>query len=108
MNFFKPEDFGNIGICSSQIMSNMANEKLERECRVVFGHIGSGKELFFSSTKSESYDTHRALLICIAPLEKCSHPKESVTQWANFTSKNDYFQCECGAKVKPKEFEEIK
>ncbi len=53
-------------------------------------------------------DTHRALLINIEPIVKCEHPIEKVNFKQFGTFSTDYYQCECGARMKPKQFEEIK
>lgn len=43
------------------------------------------------------------------PIEKCKHPKEKVgIFWSNHPGLSEkVWKCECGAKVQPKEFEEI-
>lgn len=105
MKFFKPEDFlpGNDfykitwdDVVRKQL-ADRANAKLEREGKVVFGIPGADlwEEALYSSS------THTAVLINIEPIEKCTHPAEKVVQ----TTID--FQCPCGAKLKPKTFEEI-
>ena len=61
--------------------------------------------------------THKALLICIEPLEVCTHPKEKVKAivvefWqkepAYSTAEIRGYQCDCGVKVVPNSFVEEK
>ncbi len=110
MKFFKPEDLLKIGIhcceaCINDIV-NFANAKLNREGRVVYQH-NKGP---WSQTPVETF-THdklidsKALLINIEPVETCTHSKEKVGD--TYQNGMPEFQYECGAKVIPKEFEEI-
>lgn len=72
MNFFKPEDFTPIPGHVSDI-SAIANAKLEREGLVVYGNT---KYKAWSSERESGvapFDTHKALLINILPMEKCNH-----------------------------------
>lgn len=131
MKFFKPEDF----LCTTNIpllpteACNLANAKLEREGKIVYGHNGKSvadhfPDAFFWRPDDLvngdvlyngkiAHSTHKALLINIEPIEKCTHPSEKVkTQWRReFHCLRDEgievkeWQCECGAKVKPKSFE---
>lgn len=42
--------------------------------------------------------------------QKCKHPKEKIhlIHYCNHTTgSGSYYECECGAKVRPSEFEEI-
>ena len=113
MNFFKPEDFGNLYLDEVQKTAacSYANAKLEREGKVVYGNnkIELGTSMW---TAQATRDTHQALLINIEPIEKCEHPKEKVDlergtlSWTN--ERGIHYLCECGAKMKPKEFEEVK
>lgn len=116
MKFFTTEDFhrywmGKVSTCSSEQAAEAANAKLEREGKVVevqLGFVGQvyNSNLFSSETKV------KALLINIEPLETCKHPKEKIGVRSLFKIgvadfKDGNYECECGAKVKPKEFEEI-
>lgn len=122
MKFFKPEDFqfaANIDMFHgyemkcAKLSAEAANVKLEREGKVVYSeHKG-----WSSWNPIQDYTlTHKALLICIEPIEKCKHPVEKIkvkpyTVRCETQDAQDKFgwlaryQCECGAKVKPKEFE---
>lgn len=66
--------------------------------------------------------THQAKLICIEEIKTCEHPKEKI-KWIIDTEEPDrsiglkneyhylysqYFECECGAKVEPVKWEEVK
>lgn len=124
MKFFKPEDFYK-DECIHCVedgfrIAALANAQLEREGKVVYGN-----ELHWT-LKQYSSDTRKALLINIEPVEKCAHPeskisrasidweslriikdKEAFVRAIQYYCMND-FRCECGARVKPKEFEEVK
>lgn len=110
--FFKPEDFEMQKFSPEQI-SDFANRKLELSGKVVYD-CGNGL-----LTHTENYDTiykpiYKAILINIEPIEKCTHPKEKVqtdrvishdpTLYSNFLT----FFCECGVRVKPDSFKEVK
>lgn len=105
MKFFKPEDFEiiigwtNIEACKDVAL--IANAKLEREGKVVFGANKWWRELELTNQEP----SHKALLINIEAIEKCSHPIEKIR--ANDPNVIHGFVCLCGAKVKPREFEEI-
>lgn len=63
-----------------------------------------------SGRHTELY-THKALLINIEPIEKCNHPKEKVRRFSGAHVEGEnigFFVCECGAKVHPCSYEEIK
>lgn len=84
MKFFKSEHAESFNAFHGSLISiTKANEMLERGGRVVF-----------------------------ADTPKCTHPKEKVRMhYKKLTDvggvyKN--FECECGARVQPKEFEEVK
>lgn len=112
MNFFKPEDFDDIPInetWDTSIVANRANAKLEREGTIVYGilsHTIDASNTKWDTNKIE-VDTHKALLLNVEPIEKCKHDKNKLAfggvHNAEFT-----FRCDCGAKVKPTAFEEVK
>lgn len=113
--FFKPEDFHNqpnFHTTSLELagrIATTANEKLEREGLRVNGILGKvwaqihpsdgWKEINFNQERS----THKALLINIEQIEECKHPNNKI-ELVNCR----YYECECGVKVKPTSFEEIK
>ena len=108
---FKPEDFKYI---ASKEIWEFAQAKFDSwlaEQKVVWGSgRGGWTELpspMFLSKDSDlpaAYSpTHKAILVCIEPIEQCKHPKEKVLH--SISNIPLVFQCECGAKVKPKEFE---
>lgn len=131
MKFFIKDDFVNFGeedwrdpcVIKPQVAADKANAKLESEGHCVYG---KGDYRLFSfcgdknlQFKDGSYPTHKALLICVEPIEKCTHPKEKVQEiivtegyekkYGNMIPvyKDESYKCECGAKVKPSSFEEI-
>lgn len=136
LEFFKPEDFEGPAALNRWVkhgsyeyteilkfVSERANQKLESEGKVVTGFYddpNSGKhpqyESWLFTDKSKPRDSHKALLINIEPIEKCTHPAEKIRQmnWSEpvegfnrgfRVTMDAIFQCECGAKVKPKSFE---
>lgn len=112
MNFFNPEDFwlppGNeFGRLSHSSLSivQIANAKLEKEGRVVYAALS--RTWFESKEQCQGHEVNKALLICVEPTEKCTHPKDSVkTEWNEFY-KYALFECECGKSLQPTAFEEI-
>lgn len=116
--FFKPEDFLTLlthhsSINTEDFAATIANEKLEREGVVVYD-CGNGL-----TTYDENYDprykpAYRALLINIQPIERCKHPKEKVqidkviSQGITLYGDILMFFCECGVRVEPNSFEEVK
>jgi len=108
--FFKPEDFIRcyIGTDEQRFAANAANEKLEREGRVVYSKLQFpfNSPLFTDWGYATINPTHIALLINIRPIEKCKHPKNKITILTEgetiirLDEKNyPYFECECGAKL---------
>jgi len=104
--FFTPKDFE---LCkySYEDICERANSKLEREGEVIFieGNYGSKKRI--------SASTHKALLINIELLEKCKHPKEKILRISTnyddgLKATHSTYECQCGVKVKPTAFEEVK
>lgn len=86
--------------------------------KVVFGKIEvlkspEGDSFSFFNFCDKNFTTHKALLINIEPIEKCTHPKEKVTGtgimnvYPQTKKLLPQFECDCGAKVRPKEFEAI-
>lgn len=122
--FFKPEEAVFTGLQGEFMISiDYANAKLEREGQVVY-LSGDQSEISRIKQDEKNYQVissnfknskHKALLINIEPIEKCTHPKEKVkVAWDGDKNKQgclprfseEFYKCECGAKVKPKEFEE--
>lgn len=118
MKFFNPEDF----VLSAHpeiptdkwvqmTVASIANAKLEREGKVVY-KINNGYQLSWNENPLTSLGGEgslKALLICIEPIEKCKHIKATAGIDFSFPHKTiiEYI-CECGARVKPSSFEEIK
>lgn len=107
MKFFTAEDFAEQEwqpISSAQA-ANIANQKLQREAKVVYGSANHNKAIFnwevFGGDDGEH--THRALLICIEEIErnKCEHkPFFSGGKYASYCD-------ECGVKIKPTGWEVV-
>lgn len=108
MKFFTPEDFEP---CSQTLtaagMADRANTKIEKEGRVVYGDESYQTNLSNWDCQSDETTTHKALLICVEPIEKCTHPNEKVNIKTGGLETPLIFKCECGAKVKATAFEEI-
>ena len=115
MNFFKPEMFHplsrlhggpyqNMG--EYEAIAHLANELLEREGKVVYGD----NDTLWGDRKGRVPvpETHKAILINIELIEKCSHPIEKV--FMQFTNNNPptHHKCNCGAIVIPSAYTEIK
>lgn len=108
MKFFKPDDFD---FDTLEQCANFANAKLEREGKTVYtDHITDP----FWSDENDKYETHKALLINIEPIEKCEHPKNKIIRRRvdfsviNQVATNIIYECECGARVEPESFKECK
>ena len=114
MKFFKPEDFqqycGPFNHISAKEIALIANTKLEKEGVPVYSdntRTGVG-DLYPWCESQTKEDTHKALLICIEPINKCKHPKNKVKMKDSINNGEEWYKCECGAEVRPKEFEEVK
>ena len=98
INFFKPEDFS-LPDPFGKYATEIANAKLREGAKVFCnGHTWTANK--------DKWSTHQALLICIEPIEQCTHPKEKVE--ILFLGKKHGYECQCGAEVRPTGFEEIK
>lgn len=131
MNFFKRDDF--LLMCKEEAgtypvytatdaviggmalkIAKYANDKLERESEIAYGRMEF--KTFAIAEKPGPQSTHKALLINIEPIEKCKHGNlvdAETSYWdkgeeKTLASFHWIFTCECGAKVKPTVFEEIK
>jgi len=117
MGFFKPEDFeGTYNHYQPEMLqryADLANAKLEHEGVIVEGdkytdtdNCKNGWQVSYGLTSK----THKAILINIETIEKCKHEKVK----AQYVTTDDldnqvvFYKCECGAKVRPTSFEEIK
>ena len=111
MTFFKAEDFntyGTSGVYHQHITPTeacrMANEKLQREAKVVYGiPFQANCSTGFHEIQSK-YDTHKALLVCIEPIEKksCTHPDVMPC------NSGFYYRCtDCGKKLHPTGWKEV-
>ena len=118
---FKPEDFKYI---ASKEIWEFAQAKfdqwLEENGKVVWGEKMDSTGYFIWCDPKNTFKqenphkhvlthnlgaTHKAILVCIEPIEQCKHPKEKVLH--SISRVPLVFECECGAKVAPKEFEEV-
>lgn len=116
MNFFKPEDFlENCGAITPFGMAEKANAKLERDGKVVFSikdeNYKPGYRAWVYNNCPENKHTHKAILIAIQEIKKCEHPKDKIKQLLcnpASQSRETFFECECGARVEPTEFREVK
>lgn len=85
------------------------NEWLSKNGKPVYACLS--RTWFETIDQCQGHASHKAWLICEKIIEKCSHPKEKVTNQGQYVDNKviwHCFICECGAKVQPKEFEEIK
>lgn len=104
MKFFTTDDFAEnewVAIPAGQA-ANIANAKLEREGKVVYGLVFPSE--FLWAENNEPSDTHRALLVCIEEIEKpkCEHACEGSN-----VSNNRYFCYKCGKELKPTGWEVV-
>lgn len=115
MKFFKPNDFYHehwINLNSIKPISPVdaavyANEKIEREGKVLYGNADRPMITWFEC--QEKKDSHKALLINIEPLEKCTHPAKAIFIYRETPDSPIGWKCdECGARVEPSEFKEVK
>jgi len=124
MKFFKPDDFTGSdvnGMMHINRASDLANAKLEREGKIVFSQ-SSDRRYWEDPNDPTTQDASersdlRALLINIEPIEPCTHLVEKIRQmnWCEpvegfnrglRVTDEVIFECECGARVKPKLWEE--
>lgn len=122
MKFFMAEDFrfseknlnGTMNLEPAERMAHIANAKLLREAKVVYGSYNSvDSHGNWTSDVNKTIDTHKALLINVEPIEKCEHPINKCywtgTYIKSTLEKNTpLFKCECGNEVTPAKFEEVK
>jgi len=120
---FKPEDFESFysskpnGVKWNEL-AEFAQSKLDQwlaqHGTAVWGI--DGKVDWWTDKICVDDPTHKAILVMIEPIEQCKHPKEKVhavviegwDKTKNYSSSSiSEYQCECGAKVKPKEFEVV-
>lgn len=119
---FKPEDFeynakdlgeegkylrvGYAVNIAQRIFNNWLSEQ-----PVVYGpHMGNK----WDRNLVKDRDAMQARLVCIEEVKKCEHPPNKIKHLearlhGNYTDKilyTEFFECECGAKVKPNSFSE--
>lgn len=98
---------------SNEIAAEIANKKLAewlKDAPTVYGCKWDTGMNYFTTNKSDT-DTHKARLIMIEPIVKCTHPKEKVNIGVHNNGgllSAEYYECECGANVRPSGFEEVK
>lgn len=104
MTVFKAGDFAEQEwqpISSAQAAS-IANQKLQREAKVVYGQVVHGE--FLWNHTSEYGDTHRALLICVEEIvkPKCEHAGHIIAVGKGI------FRCaDCKSEIKPTGWEVV-
>jgi len=111
MKFFKSEDFlhaAHLPFTSSDA-ADLANAKLEREGRIVYGRDsycawGETESQFETAIGNQDKCNQKAFLINIEHIEECEH----ATYRVGPTSTQGIFICNCGAKVRPKNFETVR
>lgn len=108
MEFFTEKDFEGSGISHTATAAAIANDKLEREAKIVYTHCleRTWRQIPWDHEKQRGV-IFKALLINIEPVERCKHPKEKVTTNLEYGFEWTHI-CICGAKVQPSIFEEIK
>lgn len=93
----------------AELAADLANAKLEREGKVVYGKNTTDIEGNFlyswTSNKYEHLNSHKALLINIEPIEQCAHPVEKVKCIGIAGVHTAIMECECGARVRVAKFE---
>ncbi len=112
MKFFIASDFEIGRQYTQEEFADLANAKLEREGKVVCTYWNSpglpddDSEWTVKEKVGESH--YKALLINIEPIEMCTHPSEKIHHLCQ-SDQDEYitikFECECGARVRPKSFE---
>ncbi len=119
LKFFKPEDFTKdlhpatnmYGFSiTPEVAADLANNKLEREGKIVYGTEPEDKETY-SALYGESknrHSTHKALLINIENIERCQHLIEDVVILHDYDSyAASTYKCKCGVKLRPTKFEQV-
>lgn len=76
MSFFKPKDFEGLGPITFEA-ARIANAKLEREAKVVYGIQGKYYPMNMHPNQNTD-DTHKALLLNIEPINQHKCPTEFV------------------------------
>lgn len=112
MKFFKPEDFEDNYASAAQSIASLANAKLEREGKIINFEKDYLNNLFYDGKNKKTFFISKALVINIEPIGRCEHPRDKV-RWIECGTSGEtniykQYECECGAKVQPKKFEEIK
>lgn len=121
--FFKPEDFDGAGIPCTETAADISNSKLEREGKVVWAYdVEDKNHLWWTNPQDDGIKNYKALLINIEPIEQCKHPAEKVSSMVktvylsqglelepkDFSENSEpFYQCECGATVKPGSFVKV-
>lgn len=105
MKFFTSDDF-EMQHYSPEQAAAFANGKLEREGKLFYCQIDK-YGLCDVSRGLRGDHTHRALVINLGPLEKCKHEPHKIIHVGTYPNYL-YYECECGAAVRPTKFEEVK
>jgi len=114
MKFFVASDFvesskhvgGMIFAETPNAIAERANAKLIKDGKVVHTaetDMAGGKVWYQADQLPHPGPTHKALLINIEKIEKCTHPAEKVGGIYQSGGMPE-FQCECGVKVVPESF----
>lgn len=119
MKFFKVKDIIRLyenmpdDVIWCEYLVDRLNTKLFNSGRVVYGQSTDQRYWTDINDPSTQYvypeSDIKALLINIEPIEQCKHPKEKVKYLEAESEKYvSFWFCECGVKVQPKGFEEVK
>lgn len=87
-------------LAEANCLADIANAKLKRAGAV------HGWSPFGGCPLCEGHPTHQVLVISLGPI--CEHPKEKVKPVNHQTPLIFGYQCECGARVEPNSFTEVK
>lgn len=104
MTFFTADDFitNSSAPQTPHSVAELANQKLQREAKVVYGQVVYGE--FLWNHTSEYGDTHRALLICVEEIvkPKCEHAGHIIA-----VGKGIFGCADCKSEIKPTGWEVV-
>lgn len=115
MKFFKTQDFEydsiyieDMPFIRAEYAANRANEKLEKEAKIVYSYNGPGFS-WIESGKNDNFNNavFKALLINAELIEKCKHKNVPMVVWGGHFKNGAYLKCERGAKLIPTAFKEL-
>lgn len=112
---FKPEDFKEYADAKDiqkelVTIAQQIFDKWLSEQPVVYMSTGAYDNDEWTEKLEDRFRKKKARLVCIEEIKKCYHPKEKVKSKYFYSeiAEGIVHECECGAKVQPKEFEEVK